>query len=510
MIDFYRQFLIIIVIAITATSCLESDDGYNSQILSTHALIDSHPDSALMILDSIDIAHHNNAEIHYLKGQAELNMLNYPAAFEEFLYAEKISEETGNDSILLLSRLGLRAVSDSVMDFGERTRYTLSICEIYERQHEYNKIIETLEDLLEGHNCFPPEYQKELTRYTSLLESSDTSATDSMLLIRYFLINPIKSTLSLNTTDISLCREIKSFNIGDYISQIKTHGDWQTAITNDSTVISYDAANMVVSTLWADGYQREARDFIRLYRKYYKEKKMKTDIDPITNRLKVHIESYDNTPVKGLFMKTFQNNLKSTATKFHYEEEVMRSEIIKSQRISLIMLSALTVAIIIAVILYVYIINIRRNRINDNNIRTATELRTALNTLEDIHLQTLSNLCNTYYDCYSNVTTKSKIAKEALLTINSIAESDDFIPKLESRLNESYDNLMTLFRNELDNLKESDYNLFTCNAIGLTIPAICLLLKEKRDVIYKRRLRLRAKIQDANPPHAAIFLEHLK
>ena len=174
------------------------------------------------------------------------------------------------------------------------------------------------------------------------------------------------------------------------------------------------------------------------------------------------------------------------------------------------MLSALTVAIIIAVILYVYIINIRRNRINDNNIRTATELRTALNNLEDIHLQTLSNLCNTYYDCYSNVTTKSKIAKEALLTINSIAESDDFIPKLESRLNESYGNLMTLFRNELDNLKESDYNLFICNAIGLTIPAICLLLKEKRDVIYTRRLRLRAKIQDANPPHAAIFLEHLK
>ena len=85
MIDFYRQFLIIIVLAITATSCLESDDGYNSQILSTHALIDSHPDSALMILDSIDIAHYNNAEIHYLKGQAKLNMLNYPAAFEEFL-----------------------------------------------------------------------------------------------------------------------------------------------------------------------------------------------------------------------------------------------------------------------------------------------------------------------------------------------------------------------------------------------------------------------------------------
>ena len=59
-------------------------------------------------------------------------------------------------------------------------------------------------------------------------------------------------------------------------------------------------------------------------------------------------------------------------------------------------------------------------------------------------------------------------------------------------------------------LKESDYKLFICNAIGLSIPAICLVLGEKRDVIYARRLKKKKKIQESDAIDKETFLNHLK
>ncbi|MBD5322858.1 MAG: hypothetical protein HDS01_08840 [Bacteroides sp.] len=514
MINSFKYLTAIIFSFLAVISCSKTDDGYDRKVMSAAALIDSHPDSALMLLDSIntDRLGRDKAIVHYLKGKASLNMLNYPAAMEEFLHAGNASLNTGNDSTLLLSRIGMMDISDSVYDYNEKIRYALDICEIYERQNRYDDILETLVKLLNSPDVndrnIHPQYIDRLSHFITL---SDTLTADSATDINrnYYPIF-LSSMCNRNNTEIYLCPELNSFNVQKFIDLIKSHGDWRSVITNDSTVIFYDNAHLIINILWNDGYDNEARDFISFYRKHYTEKRIAYDLDSPTNHIRGHLESASNVPVYTSLMRTFQSDIKSTVTKYHYEEELMHTETIEFQRTLLIMLSLLSAVIVIAVCLYVHIVKSRHSRINDNNIRTAAELRNTLNDLEDLHIKTLSHLCNTYYDSYNKASVKSKIAKEALQTINEIAESDDFISKLETRLNEQHTGLATYLRNEMDDLKESDYNLFLCNAVGLTIPAICLMLKESRDVIYARRLRLRNKILEANPPHADLFLKYLR
>lgn len=465
----------------------------------------------------------DKAKTYYQEGRAKLNVSNYPAAMEAFLHAEKQAENSDNDSILILTTLAMMDLSDSICDTQEKIRYALKACAIYYKNNEYDSIRATLIRLDNWNTLIVnPQYVNELTHYASIIQEQDSlSLTGDSLRIRDISHN-IRHLCNLNFTELHFCDDMKSFNPYDYIELIKAHGNWQNEITNDSTNITAEKANLITTSLWNQGFDKEAGDFIHFYRKYYKEKEMtylaqkvkapNVDKDPNVCRYQIleKVEIHEPDPNDPTFPRTFQDNVKSVVTKFHYEEELMHEQTLKTQRIMLINISIISLAVIILIAMHSRIISLRRSKLEDSNIQSAAELRAALNNLEDKHIKTLTHLCNTYYDSYNNQSTKSKIAREALQTITEIADGDDFFTRLEEKLNESEDNLTTKFRNEMADVKESDIKLFICNAIGLTIPAICLLLKEKRDVIYARRLRLRAKIQESDAIDKETFLNHLK
>ena len=143
-------------------------------------------------------------------------------------------------------------------------------------------------------------------------------------------------------------------------------------------------------------------------------------------------------------------------------------------------------------------------------MQSAAELRATLHDLEVQHIDTLTRLCDTYYENYTNEKTKSKTARDTLAAIKEMAASEQFVTRLERHLDDTAGGVMTMLRKEMPDLKDSDLRLFLYNALGLSIPAICLLLGERREVIYNRRIRLRTKIQEANPPHCDTCLKYLK
>ena len=143
-------------------------------------------------------------------------------------------------------------------------------------------------------------------------------------------------------------------------------------------------------------------------------------------------------------------------------------------------------------------------------MHTALELQNALSSSKNRCLNTLTHLCNTYYEGFNRESVKSKAAKEALEAIKEFADSPEFFAYLESRLNMECYGLMSRFRSEMPDLREADYRLYLCNALGLSIPTICLLLKEKREVIYNRRLRMRTKIQTSGSTDTETFLQYLR
>lgn len=327
---------------------------------------------------------------------------------------------------------------------------------------------------------------------------------------RKYLYKQLQDSYKHNYQVMRINNGPKGINPQEYIERIKNHGDWHNEITDDSTDIPVETFSLIANSLWAQGYDKEAYDFITYYRNNYREKDITARIDKATNEVLVNFTLRSRNPSNPALKEAFRDNVKSVVTKFHYEQQLLHEQSVRTQRVMLTAVIAVSAAVIISLCLYLRIISMRRRRKEDDYMRTAAELKTSLTNLEDMHIRTLSNLCNTYYDSYSSSPAKSRIAREALATINEIAGSDSFLATLETHLNESACNLMTHLRNEIPDLKESDLKLYICNAIGLSIPAICLTLNEKRDVIYTRRLRLRAKIQDADTPHKDQFLNYLR
>lgn len=506
-------FIIILLLSIVSCRNLTTADIDPARLAVITELCETDPDSALTIINdlNLDKSGENKAIGYYLKGRARLNMLNYPGAVEAFLYAEKTAGEEENDSILALSRLGLMDVYDSIQDFTGKVQYAMRICAIYEQNNDYQNLYETLDELALNLSPLPLEFYPDIMRYASMIKGINTTIVtdgDSIKMDGEKLYEKLHDNCNLNYIELSIVSPLKNFNPNKYIELIKAGDTWGTQLLNDSTNITLNNANLIVSYLWDNGYEKEAGEFIQLYRNRYREKDITYTIDPTTNAVKGHVRLLPPDPKK--LPSTFQNNVKSVASRFHYEEELMHAKTIRFQRAMLISISALSIVSIIAIALYMRLLTLRRRRREYNNIRTATELRSALMDMETLHLRTLSHLCNAYYDSYNKESVKSKIAKDTLNTIDEIAEAPDFFDRLEARLNESCDNLMVKFRAEAIGVKEQDLRLFICNAIGLTIPAICLLIKEKRDVVYTRRLRLRAKIQESDYEHREIFLEHLR
>ena len=83
---------------------------------------------------------------YYLKGKAKLDLHNYPEAMEAFLNAEKCAEQTGNDSVLALSRVGMMNLYDSICDINEKGHYAVKACEVYEKYHDYDNMYAILSD----------------------------------------------------------------------------------------------------------------------------------------------------------------------------------------------------------------------------------------------------------------------------------------------------------------------------------------------------------------------------
>lgn len=251
-------------------SCAGSSDRDFGRMSRADSLIDTWPDSAITIIDSIDIDRlgPHKAHAYLLKGRANLNLNNYPDAMESFLHAEKIADKDGNDSILILSRLGMMAISDAVNDVNEKARYALRLCEIYEKHKDYDGMYDVL---IKFKRLFtddqPYAYADELLNYARILCENDTTKSRGK--------NLYENLAFLGSPDVTSWRYIdglKGFNAHQLINKIESNDGWKDDITNDSSDISPANAHLVTSRLWADGYYAMADSFIRFYKNNYAEK----------------------------------------------------------------------------------------------------------------------------------------------------------------------------------------------------------------------------------------------
>ena len=129
------------------------------------------------------------------------------------------------------------------------------------------------------------------------------------------------------------------------------------------------------------------------------------------------------------FRSTFQEDVRAVVVRFNYEEVLMREQTIRFQRVVIILISALAIAVMSAIAIYIRTATIRRRRRQEQDMLTASELRTALHDLEELHLNTPSHLCDTYYENYANESVKSGRTRHTQSHLE-LASSDDFVTRL--------------------------------------------------------------------------------
>lgn len=458
-----------------------------------------------------------DANEYYLQGKAKLDIHNYPEAMTSFLHAEKLAQSTGNDSILALSLQGLLRLSDSIFDFNEKARYAVELCGIYLRQKDYDKMYETLSEFTGYHTITKHPYKlvDELIYFASMLNEKDTVQVytyDNRLRRRgEILYEQLNKSLSPDMFITEIIEGIKEINTQQIIEKIKHNEAWREEVTDDSANISADHAHLIVTTLWGQGLDKEANDFINFYHQKYTDKIINWEFaDTPYKHLRQYLSFRYNNRTKEEFRSTFQSDVREATTRFNYEEVLMREQTIRSQRIIMACIIALFIAIITAACIYTQMLRQRKRLLEEQNMMSASELRSAFHDLEEQHLDTLDHLCNTYYENYSDRSAKTAAARRAMKAITEMAKSDSFVKRIEQHLNDTRNSLLTLLREELPKLKPQDIQLFLYNAAGLSIPSICLLLGESREVIYNRRVRLRARIREVAPPHMEIFLNYLR
>lgn len=508
-----RYSLIFITLLLTcACGGWSGSDNYDDTLQQAELLVDTNPDSTLLIINAIDLENidcpNKRAKAFYIKGDAKFRMQNFPDAMWSLLHAEKIAQEANDTHMLALSRRKMMELCDSLYDHKGKSRYGLSACEAYEQLGDYDNVYELVSELVDPLER-DPESLDLLRHITASLVKHKSQLSDTNNIKRAERLDRIanidrKYTLidRLRYSGIRSHKFMQIFNSG---------GAWEKAILCDSIILSINDLHAITNDLWLHDDDKKAQKLLSCFIHNYSndgtvfyvcgQKHLHpTRPQPIINEL----------TTRRHIMESFQNETYKAITKFNYEENLLKAQTISYQR-TLLLLTLLVIALlIIAIILTLRLSRSRRLRKEEENMRTAMELQSAISDSENRGLDTLIHLCNTYYEGFNKESVKSKAAKEALSAIEAFADSPDFFAQLEERLNRKHHGLMTNFRAQMPGLKEADYRLFLCNALELSIPAICLLLKGKRELIYNRRLRLRGKIQASDAPDKEQFLEYLK
>ncbi|MDE6061244.1 MAG: hypothetical protein K2G00_00595, partial [Duncaniella sp.] len=216
--------------------------------------------------------------------------------------------------------------------------------------------------------------------------------------------------------------------------------------------------------------------------------------------------AYETPSCEGL-LSTFQPDVDDVVRRFDYEEIRLKEQMATYNRNLSLCLVLLLIVVVCFGIFYIRQRAIRSRRQAQELMDSVKELDASFRRSQRELFRNVSKLCDVYYK--SNVDGNDRIAKDTLKSIEEFVKTPGVFAELENNLNAVSDDLMERFRAAMPGLREDEYRLFLCNALGFSVPAMMMLLGEKREVIYNRRLRLRAKITEAAPEEAALFVEKL-
>lgn len=508
-------FYIFAIIAISASQSCSNRHAYSetaSKIALAESVLDSMPDSALNVIRELEFNSIDNdtllAKAYYINGTAKLMLWDYHGAITPLLYAEKQSETIKDHHLVGKSRQRIMELYDSIGSQQGVITYALKASEAYQKCGDSISQFDILDNIV--YTLYGMENPKCLDSIASIMNGLVKNSRDS---IRRESAKHAETLANILKEILKDHRHIHFAFISDdeFFEKVYSNGDWQRIIASDSAMLHPSDIRSIINDLNNNGNEKLAHAIIDSYlNNYTKQAKFSKTLMRENDPIFPNEPQYYLPLTRESFLQEYIPLVEREAVEFYYKENVIKEQALRYQRTKTTAIIVCSALLICLLLMGLFIIRSRKRRIEEESMRSVIELKSALNQSEDRWLSTLGQLCNTYYSAYAKSATRSRTAQEALAEIESATASPEFFPELETRLNHGHDNLMDRFRTAMPDLRPDEYRLFLLNALGFSIPTISLLLKEKREVIYNRRQRLRAKIPESDIPDRESFLAFLE
>ncbi len=128
------------------------------------------------------------------------------------------------------------------------------------------------------------------------------------------------------------------------------------------------------------------------------------------------------------------------------------------------------------------------------NQSACSELQLKLEDALNSRFETIDQLCGIYYESQGTKGERKAIADKVKMQIEELKSDKGLFTDMEKCVNDCRDGMLDHIKNEWPDIKPDDYRMIIYLACCLSNRTIALLLGENIEVVYKRKSRLKAKI----------------
>lgn len=545
------KHIIPLFVSVFLACCGCVPSNINNELSDIESYILTRPDSALIVLDSIDRglltsnslrAHHallhvmaldknfidvtddsiSNVAVDfyrnhgkrdyyaralYYHGVAYYNRKEYDDAILEFTKAEKVARHS--DSLYL----GMIKIIQA-----DTYRATYNELEQYNCLQESIKIFSNISQ--ERYLCIA-----ELQMAQLLADRFDYEQSERMLL-------SLLSRESLDTILRANCELCYAFVI-----LMRSNDNALRAVEIYESILSeWGSELMTIQGYWAYAYaldiigeKERSGEIIKLLentdlseqRSYWQYRIAKINGDYF-NALSFLEES---NVADNLIITEALNQSLSIAQRDYHETQYELAECKARNRLWGIFATIITAIFLLCIVAYIadyYMRMVKEEK--ENNLLYAEELIRQLKysqekdqqSLKDKYInlyrnqfETLRVLCDEYFQNQNRREAEKKIYERVVAIIDEIRNDTSSNERLETMLNEGFDGIMTNLKEELPRLKDLDRVIFGYFAMGFDATTISHLVNKSINTIYIRKSRIKAMIEEVNPVHKTHFLSKL-
>lgn len=567
-----KQLLFILAFALTFVSCNRHSEHWNT-LSNVESYIVEHPDSALIVLEQIDISElsskEERAKLALLLSMAldknyvhktDFNVLQ-PAIdyyedngsatekFQTYYLQGRIYQNQGNDTQAMIAYAQAKELLGGIDNHYLSGQLHTEIGNIYRSNYDYAKSLEA--------------YKTAYAHYTAVgLESYAAYALLDIGLSYWNLEDNAKGIeyinealqMALKLQDeylemvcyqnivilcddidaVGMCGSIVEALVNQYNIEKFGSGSLVAIASYYAEVEEYDRMEKFIGRAWSN--TTNAKDSINVYL-------TQADILKRTGKPEEALQ-YFEAGVK-LQNREVRNSLKQpieTTQKEYFQQQAEHNAYrLKKDRELYITLGIIALLALIVVAMYIRHRMLSKDLEISKYMVLSSELQSAIrdredrlsaisehissqeeahNTLvSDMHRQIaelfekqyelLDKLSNTYYETQGVSKEKENIFKQVKSEIDKFATDKRAVAQLEKIVNTYKRNVIGLVRSEIPNISERDITLLCYIYAGFSAKSISIFIGETTSNILTRKSRLRSKIAKLESANARVVLEEM-